>query len=329
MVTRRRIVMALGVGALTPLISFAQQPPKVWRIGFLSQRHMELVDTDYAYGPFMQGLRELGYVAGKNIVIEWRSAEGKSERLPELAAELARLKPDALVAVGTPASLAVQKATTTLPIVMINAGDPIGTGLVKNLARPGGNLTGFSLMTAEIRPKQLEILREMVPALSRVAIMVNPANTSNITESKQLQTAAQRFGVTIQFVEARTPQEIASGFVEMARQNARALLLPRDALFIQQREQILQLLAKHRLPCISGYGEFAEAGGLMSYGPKLRENYRRAAIYVDKILKGANPGELPVEQPTTFELAVNLKTAKALGIKVPQTIMIQATKVID
>ena len=326
---RRAVLVAFGAGAFSPLASFAQAPGKVWRVGFLSHRHMDLIDSDYAYGPFTQGLRELGYVLGKNIVIEWRSAEGDSGRLPELAAELVRLKPDALVAVGTPASLAAKKATVTLPIVTINVGDPVGIGLVKSLARPGGNITGFSLMSAEIRPKQLEILREMMPKVSRMALMTNPANATNVLESKKIQAAAQKAGVKMQIVEAGTPQEIANGFAAMARQNAQALLLPREALFIQQREQILELAAKQRLPSISGYSEYAEAGGLMSYGPKLRENYKRAAIYVDKIFKGANPGELPVEQPTTFELVVNMKTAKALGIKVPQTILIQATRVIE
>ena len=329
MTTRRELLIASGASVLAPSTAFAQTPGKVWRVGFLSHRHMDLIDSDYAYGPFTQGLRELGYVLGKNLVIEWRSAEGDSGRLPELAAQLVRLKPDALVAVGTPASVAAKKATVTLPIVSINVGDPVGIGLVKSLARPGGNITGFSLMTAEIRPKQLEILREMLPKVSRMALMVNPANASNIVGSKKIQAAAQKAGVTMQIVEAGTPQEIANGFVAMARQNAQALLLPREALFIQQRGQILELAAKQRLPSISGYSEYAEAGGLMSYGPKLRENYQRAATYVDKILKGANPGELPVEQPTTFELIVNLKTAKALGIKVPQTILIQATRVIE
>ena len=329
MTTRRNIVIGFGAGAFAPLASFAQAPGKVWRVGFLSHRHMDLVDSDYAYGPFTQGLRELGYVLGKNIVIEWRSAEGDSGRLPELAAQLVRLKPDALVAVGTPASLAAKKAIITLPIVTINVGDPVGIGLIKSLARPGGNITGFSLMSAEIRPKQLQILREMVPKVSRMALMVNPANASNIVESKKIQAAAQKVGVKMQLVEASTPQEITSGFVAMAHQNAQALLLPREALFIQQREQILELAAKQRLPSIGGFGEYAEAGGLMSYGQNIRENFGRAATYVDKIFKGANPGDIPVEQPTTFELFINRKTAKTLGLTIPYALQISATKFID
>ena len=266
---------------------------------------------------------------GKNLVIEWRSAEGKAERLPELAAELVRLKLDVLATAGTPASLAAQKATTSIPIVMINMGDPVGSGLVKNLARPGGNTTGFSNMTADLGPKLLEMLRGMAPKVTRVAILVNPANAANTLGLKNIRAAAQRVGVKIQPVEARAPQEIANAFAVMTRQNAGALIVLRDALFDQQKNQILELVAKQRLPSIAAYGDFVEAGGLMSYGHNVTENYRRAATYIDKIFKGANPGDLPVEQPTTFELFINRKTANALGIKIPNSMLVQATKVIE
>ena len=329
MFARRKFVLALGAGALAPLATFAQQPGKVWRVGFLSQRHVEFVDSDHYYGPFTQGMRELGYVEGKNLVIEWRSAEGKSERLPELAAELVRLKVDLLATAGTPATLAAQKATATIPIVMINVGDPVGSGLVKSLARPGGNSTGLSSMNAELAPKLLEMLRGMVPKVTRVAVLVNPSNTAVTILLKNIQAAAQRVGVKIQPVEASTPQEIANGFAVMARQNAGALIVLRDAFFSQQKNQIVELAAKQRLPSIGGYGGYVEAGGLMSYGQNLRENYRRAATYVDKIFKGANPGDLPVEQPTTFELFINRKTATALGLKIPNSLLAQATKVIE
>ena len=266
---------------------------------------------------------------GKNLVIEWRSAEGKAERLPELAAELVRLKVDALAAASTPAVQAAQKATTTIPIVIITAADPVGNGLVKSLARPGGNTTGLSSMSTTLGPKLLELLRGMVPKVARVAVLVNPANVAINSILKDIQAAAQTLGVTIQSVEASTPAEIANGFPAMARQKAGALIVPREALFQQQKNQIVELAAKHRLPSIGGYGEYVEAGGLMSYGQNLGEPLKRAATYVDKIFKGANAGELPVEQPTTFELFVNLKTARMLGLKVPQTILVQATKVIE
>ncbi len=329
MITRRRIVLAFGATALSPKMSFAQPQGKVWRVGFLAQRHLDFVDADYSYGPFTQGLRELGYVVGKNLVIEWRSAERKSERLPELAAELVRLKLDVLVTSGTPASLAAQKATTTIPIVMAGVGDPVGSGLVKSLARPGGNSTGLANMTAELGPKLLEMLRGMAPKVIRVAVLVHPANVSTTALLKNVQAAALKVGVKIQPVEASTPQEIDNGFAAMARQNAGALIVPREQLFSQQRSQILELTAKQRLPSIGSFSDYVEAGGLMSYGNNIRESYRRAATYVDKIFKGANPGDIPVEQPTHFELFVNMKTAKALGVKVPQSILVQATKVIE
>jgi len=314
---------------MSPLTSFAQQVGKIWRIGFLAQRHVDFVEADYIYGPFTQGMRELGYVAGKNLVIEWRSAEGKSERLPKLAVELVQLKLDVLATQGTPAALAAQKATTTIPIVMISVGDPISTGLVKSLARPGGNSTGLSNMVAELGPKMLETLRGVTPKVTHVAVLVNPSNTAVAIFLQNVQAAAQHTGVTIQPVEARTPQEIADGFAAMARQNAGALIVPLEQLFVQQTAQIVELAAKQRLPSIGAVAEYVEAGGLMSYGASPREINRRAATYVDKILKGVQPGDLPVEQPNTFELAINLKAAKALNINVPQSILTRATKVIE
>ena len=329
MTTRRELLIASGASVLAPSAAFAQTPGKVWRVGFLAQRHIDFIDADWSYGPFTRGMRELGYAVGGNLVIEWRSAEGKAERLPELAAELVRLKVDVLVTSGTPPALAAQKATTTLPIVMINVADPVGSGLVKSLARPGGNITGFSNLSADIAPKLLELLHGMVRQVSRVAVLVNPSDVGTVLAMKNIQAAALRTGVTVQPVEARTPQEIENAFAVMMRQKAGALIVPRNTLFQQQKSQIVELVTKHRLPSIGGYAEFVEAGGLMSYGNNIGENYRRAPTYVDKIFKGANPGDLPVEQPTTFEMVVNMKTAKALGIKVPQTILIQATKVIE
>lgn len=328
---RRGLLVA---GAAMPALAWvgiarAQQPGKVWRVGFLAYRHVDFVDADYVYGPFTQGMRELGYVVGKNLVIEWRSAEGRTERLPELAAELVRLKVDVLATQGTPPALAAQKATTAIPIVMISVGDPVGNGLVKSLARPGGNSTGLSIMSAELGPKLLQMLREMVPKVTRVAVLVNPANTANIVLLKNVEAAALTLSVKLLPVAATTAQEITNGFAAMVRMNTGALIVQVDGLFQQQKNQIVGLAAKQRLPSIGGYSEYVEAGGLMSYGQNLREIYRRAATYVDKIVKGSKPSDLPVEQPTKFDMAVNLKTAKALGLTVPPVIMVQATKVIE
>ncbi len=330
MLIRRKIVIALGASALvSPLSSFAQQQGKVWRVGFLAQRHVDLVDADPTYGPFTQGMRELGYVVGKNLVIEWRSAEGKSERLPELAAELARLKLDVLLTRGTPTAQAAQKATTSIPIVMIGVGDPVGDGIVKRLARPGGNITGMSSITADLGPKRLEMLRGMVPNVIHVAVLVNPVNASNTSLLKNVQAESQRLHIKILPFNVNTPQGIADAFSMMVRQNAGALIVAQDGFLIQQKNQIVELAAKQRLPSIAGYGEYVEAGGLMSYGINIREITKRAATYVDKIFKGANPGDLPVEQPTTFELFINRKTAKALGLTIPQSLLVQATTVIE
>ena len=328
--TRRKLLIALGASALTaPFGSFAQQQGKVWRVGFLSARHVDFVDSDYYYGPFRQGLRELGYVEGKNLVIEWRSAESKYERLPGLAAELANLKVDVIVTSGDRGIGAAQKATTTIPIVMGGGGDPVKAGFVKSLARPAGNITGVTNMHAEVSPKQLEMLLEMAPKLSRVALLVNPSNFVNIKSVERLQADAQKRGVTFLRAEARTPQEIDKVFFWMREQNVGGLIVWRESLFNLQVRQIAELATKHRLPAVAGIREHAEAGGLMSYGPRLTDNFRRAATYVDKIFKGAKPADLPVEQPTIFELVINGKTAKALGLKIPQSLLISADKVIE
>ena len=328
MITRRKLVLALGASALAPLASFAQPAGKIWRVGFLAQRHVDLVDTDSYYGPFTQGMRELGYIVGKNLVIEWRSAEGNSGRLPELAAELVRLKVDVLVTAATSTSLAAQKATNVIPIIMIGIGDPVGDGFVKSLARPSGNITGISNITAELGPKRLEMLRGMVPKVTRVAVLVNPVNATNTSLLKNVEAAARKLGIKILQVKASTPQEIADAFSNITRQSAGALVVAQDGFLSQQRRQIIELAAKHRLPAIAGSGEYVEAGGLMSYGDDLNQVCRRAATYVDKILKGANPGNIPVEQPMRFVLFINRITANALGLKISNTMLVQATKII-
>jgi len=327
---RRKLIVALGASALTaPFYSFAQQQRKVWRVGFLAQRHMDNVDSDYYYGPFMRGMRELGYIEGKNLVIEWRSAESKSERLPGLAVELVKLKVDVIVTAGTAATLAAQKTTTTIPIVMVAIGDPVGSGFVKSLARPEGNITGLSGMSTDVRVKQLEMLLNMVPKLSRVAGLVNQSSPISLTNLESVQAAGQKHGVKILRAEARTPQEIDNAFAWMRKQNAGALIVTLDPFLQQQKQQIVQLAAKHRLPSIAAYSEYAEAGGLMSYGANLTEIFQHAATYVDKIFKGANPGDIPVEQPTKFELIINHKTAKALGLTISQSLLVSADKVIE
>ena len=327
---RRKLVIALGAGALAaPFGSFAQQQGKVWRVGYLGQNVRPASLESGGAGAFFRALRDLGYVEGKNLVIEWRFAEDKVERLPRLAAELVQLKVDVIMTGGTPAVSAAQKATTTIPIVFGNAGDPVGSGFVKSLARPGGNITGLSNVAVDISSKLLEMLLSMAPKVSHVAVLVNPTNSSHVTVLKNVQTAAQRAGVKVLPVNARTQQEIENGFYLMIRENATAAIIPGDSLFNIRRPQIAALAAKNRLPSISLNSEYAEAGGLMSYGPAPLEQYRRAATYVDKIFKGAKPGELPVERPSTFELAINRKTAAALGLTIPQSLLISADKVIE
>jgi len=327
---RRKLIVAIGAGALTaPLFSFAQQQNKVWRVGFLAARHMDFIDSDDYYGPFRQGMRELGYVEGKNLVIEWRSAEGKYERLPGLATELVNLKMDVIVTAGTPAISAAQKATITIPIVMGGGGDPVGSGFVKSLARPDGNITGLSIMAGDFRLKQLEMLLAIVPNLSRVVVLVNPSNTASIKNLEIVQAAAHKRGVKTFRADAGTPDEIDNAFSWMRRQNAGALIVVLDQFLLQQKSQIAALTTKYRLPCATSDRAYSEAGVLMSYGINLGDQYRRAATYVDKILKGAKPADLPVEQPTKFELVINAKTAKALGLTIPRALQTSADKVIE
>jgi len=327
---RRKLLLALGAGALAaPFASLAQQPNKVWRVGFLALRSPTAWNPNASYDAFMQGMRELGYVEGKNLIIEWRLADGKVERLPALAAELVQLKVDVLVAAGVQPTSAAQKATTTIPIVMANSIDPVGSGFVASLARPGGNITGLSNLIGDLSAKHFEMLRSIVPKVSRMAILVNPTNSGHATILKTVQTAAQKSSVKILSVQARIPQEIESAFSTMTKHNAQGVIVANDLFLNQQRRQIAELAAKNRLPSVAAVREYADDGGLMSYGPKFVENYRRAATYVDKIIKGAKPSDLPVEQPTKFELVINRKTAKTLGLTIPQSLLISADKVIE
>ena len=326
---RRDTVLALVAlaAAARSRASLAQQPGKVWRVGFLSPTSAS-VNPQYT-GAFLKGMRDLGYVEGKNLVIEWRYADGKYDRLPGLAAELVQLKVDVIVAAGSPAISAAQKATTTIPIVMATTGDPVGSGFVKSLARPGGNITGLSNMAGDTGAKLVELLHSAVAKGSRVAVLVTPTSTTYGAIVESVQAGAQRAGVKTLVAEASSPQEIENAFSMIARENADAVIVVAASLFDLQKRQIAELALKYRIPSMFGNRANVEAGGLMSYGRRLTDNYRRAASYVDKILKGAKPGDLPVEQPVWFELVVNLKTAKALGLTIPQSLLLRADEVIQ
>jgi putative tryptophan/tyrosine transport system substrate-binding protein len=277
----------------------------------------------------LQGLRELGYVEGQNVVIEYRWADGNFERLPELAAELVRLKVDVIVAAVTQASLAAKKATGTIPIVMVAVANPVDSGLIASLARPGVNITGTSAMTDELVGKQLELLNETFPKVSRVAAMWNPANpVFQKLQLRAVEATARELNVGLQKVEARNAVEIERAFAAIAKEGTRALVLLSDPLFITHRKQIADLALKYRLPAATGVKEYAEAGLLMSYGVSFTDLYRRSATYVDKILKGAKPADLPVERPTKFELVINLKTANKIGLTIPQSVLFRADRVI-
>ena len=325
---RRRILLRAalcGVALAGPLASLAQPRLKVWRIGFLASDS----SSTRVYEGFRQGMRELGYAEGKNFTILWRFADGTYERLPGLAAELARSNVDVIVAGTTLSVQAAHQATTTIPIVMVAVPDPVGEGFARSLSRPGGNITGLSNIVTEVSVKHLELLRAAVPKLSRVAVLINPLNPSDSLILEQIAGAAYSTGVKVSAVEASTAKQIEAAFDTMTRARAEALIVAADSYFDVQREQIVKLAIKSRLPTIFSNREVTEAGGLMSYGQDLTEHYRRAATYVHKILKGAKPGDLPVEQPTVLELVINRKTARALGLAVPHELALRADKVIE
>jgi putative tryptophan/tyrosine transport system substrate-binding protein len=315
-------VFAAGLFAV-PLGSFAQQPEKVWRIGILAPAR-----RPEQFEGLAQGLRELGYIEGKNLVTELRVAEGNYERLPDLAAELVKLRVDVIVTQANPGTRAALKATTTIPIVF-TAGDPVGNGLVKSLAQPGGNATGMSGFAKDLTPKQLEMLASMVPKLRRVAVLLNPANFGHLRNFKGIQAAANAARLDILSVPAQTEGETQDAISQMAKEGAGAFIWIDDPLFNQQLRQIAELAVKHRLPSIALNPLYADAGGLIGYGSNPADGWRRLAIFVDRIFKGANPGDLPVEQPTKLELVINRKTAKALGLEIPPDLLVLADKVIE
>jgi len=325
MVTRRNFLRVLSVGALTvPLASFAQQP-KVWQVGFLAA---DSASTNY-YESFRGGMRDLGYVEGKTCVIRSRFADGRYDRLQALAEELARSNVDVIVA-GTALSVqAAKKATSRIPIVMVAIPDPIGEGFATSLARPGGNITGLSTIVTEASAKHLELLRGVIPNLSRISVLINPANPSDSLILEQIGGAAFSSGMKVSAVEAGTAAEIDASFAAITRARSEAVIIAADPFFDMRREQIATLAIKARLPTISSNRELPEAGGFMSYGQDLADQYRRAAAYVDKILKGVKPSDLPVERPLVLELVINRKTAKALGIALPTEMLLRADTVME
>ena len=330
-VQRRDFLLAVGALLAAPLAAKAQQAAKTARIGYLSPNaaavNPRLVEA------FRQGLGDLGYVEGRNLLIEFRSAEGKSERLPALATELVALKVDVILSGGgTLAALAAQQATRTLPIVIVAVGDPVTSGLVTSLARPGANVTGLSLLFPELVSKCLELLKQAVPGVSRVAVLSQPGAVPERTEKdilKGAEVAARALGMQLQVVEARGAEDFDRAFSQMTSTRMGALTVLSTPVFSSERKRLVNLAAKNRLPTVFSFREYVEAGGLISYGPDLADLYRRSATYVDRILKGTKPSELPVEQPSKFELVINLRTAKQLGLTIPQSVLARADEVIQ
>ena len=323
-----KLASAVALFLLTaPLVVQAQQAKQVPRIGFLASSSAERDQSRLA--AFRRGLRELGYLEGQNIAIDQRYAAGKFEDLQKLAAELVRLKVDVLVTEGTPAARAAKTATNTIPVVMGNAGDPVGTGLVASLSRPGGNITGLSDFSFDLVTKRLELLRTVDPSISHVAVLLNPANPTNPLEFMKLQPAASALGVTLSSFEVRGADDIERAYDAIRKRRRAAVLLAGDAIFGLHREQIVALAAKSRLPTLYPARSHVDSGGLMSYGTNFDDLFHRAAAYVDKILKGAKPADLPIEQPTKYDLIINQKTAKALGLTIPPSLLLRADQVIE
>ena len=321
-----RVILAIVMLA-APLVVEAQQTGKVHRIGFLGNSSPALEAN--LVGPFREGLRELGYVEGQNILIEYRWAEGKYERLGALVAELLAQNVEVIVTAGTPASHAVKKATTSVPLVMIGVGDPVASGLVPSLARPAGNITGLTSMGDELEGKRLELLRELIPTLSHVAALTNSGNPSLKKASEVLQAVAAALNIRLLVLDVRSTDQLDAAFDLIVQKRPDALLVPGDRVFLTNRVRIVQFAAQRRLPAMSAYRELVEVGGLISFGPSYASMHRRAAFYVDRILKGTKPGDLPVERPTTFEMVVNLKAAKTLGFTIPSAVLARADEVIQ
>ena len=327
MTTRRALLVAVAVA---PIAAFAQAPGRTHRIGVLSARSRPTrSNPDALFDAFTRGLLEHGYIEGKNLHIEWRFADGDLERLPAFAAELVKADVALIVTHTTPGTQALQRVTSTIPIVMTSISDPLGSGFVKSLARPGGNITGLSILSVDVSVKHVELLQTLFPAIKRVGVFVNPATTFHPAVLKNVETAARSRGLAVVPVRVANLEEIERGLQKAAQERVDAIIFAADSLFVLRRRQIGEAALKHRVPAIFLNRENVAAGGLISYGPNIAESYHRAATYVDKILKGAKPADLPIEQPSTFHLAVNTRTAKALGISVPRELLLRADEVIE
>ena len=327
---RRAFLCGLTLGALavSPLAE-AQQAGKVWRIGSLNTSPIPVPGQNPIWDSFLNRLRELGYIDGQNFSIEFRTTGGPADRLPDLAAELVRLNVDLILVPATQAALAAKQATTTIPIVMAAAVNPVETGLVTSLARPGGNITGLTVSGGTLSRKRLELLREVVPKVSRVAVLMDPTNPAHFVFWRETEIAAQLLRVRLQRVDARAPDEIEAAFASIAKARAQALVVFTEPMIYSQRSRIADLAARNRLPTVNMIKGHAEAGDLITYGPDYRDLYRRTAEIVDKILKGTKPADIPIEEPTKLELVVNLKTARALGLTIPQSILVRADEIIQ
>jgi putative tryptophan/tyrosine transport system substrate-binding protein len=326
---RRGFIAALGGVATWPLAARAQQPGKVWRIGFLAGGARPVLLERGPYGGFLEGMRDLGYVEGGDFIIEWRFAEGRYELIPVFATEFARLRVDVIVTLYSPAVPPMRQANPNIPIVLAYSTDPVGQGLVASLNRPGGSVTGLASALDEIMAKQVDLLLKEVPKLTRVAVLINPTNSANQIVFKSVEPAARQAQIEIQLAKAQNGQDIENVFDLVRRDRADAIIVSVDAFFHANRERIAELALAKRLPSIFGNREYVEAGGLMSYGDSLREFARRAATFVDKVFKGVKPSDLPIERPTKFELSINAKTAKALGLTVSPTLLALADEVIE
>jgi ABC-type uncharacterized transport system substrate-binding protein len=322
---RRAFLCGLTLGTLAaPLATGAQPPGRIPRVGILNSDTMQ----DARVGEFRDGLRKLGYVEGQNLLITYRWADGQLDRLPALVDDLLASHVDVIVAIGA-SVWAAKRQTSTVPIVMAFSGDPVGTAMVPSLARPGGNITGLSFMSSDLAAKRLELLKQMFPRIARVAVLYVPAEVSTVPELRETEAAAGTINVTLQPLQVRHPDDLGPLFAKATRERADALLVFAHAFAFVHRDRIVELAARQRLPTMFGWREFVDVGGLTSYGPNVNTMLRRAAGYVDRILKGAKPADLPIEQPTKFELVINLKTAKALGLTIPQSILVRADEVIQ
>ena len=323
---RRQFLITTGVLLAAPRAAWAQQRSKVVRLGFVTTG---TASTSDFVASFRDELRKLGWIEGQNIIVDYRYAMGDTQQLPALVAELLRLKVDLIVATSTPGALAAKSATSEIPIVFSMVSDPVASGIVTGLARPGGNITGWSNMLPETSRKLLELLKEVVPKASRLVVLFDPSNAGKVLEIKALQANAQRGGLTVQPLEVRSLNDVKAAFASMPPRRPDGLIALHDSVTGPNRKEIVEFAAEAKLPAIYQVSEFVDAGGLMSYGLNIAKQYRRTAVYVDKILRGAKPGDLPVEQPTVFELVINLKAAQGLGLVIPQSILLRADRLIE